>query len=52
MANKKVQIDLVADEASMRQLWQMLESYAGESTRTTSFPHVNTSGYYPGSSAK
>jgi len=43
---------LIADDASMRQLWQMLESYAGESMRRTSFPHINTSGYYPGSSAK
>lgn len=44
--------NVMGDEAMNRAIAQALEPYLGEAQRTTSFPHVNTSGYYPGSSAR
>jgi len=44
--------NVMGDEAMNRAIAQALEPYLGEASRTTSFPHVNTSGYYPGSSAR
>ncbi len=50
--NVTINGNVMGDEAMNRAIAQALEPYLGEAQRTTSFPHVNTSGYYPGSSAR
>ena len=44
--------NVMGDESATRQIAQSLEPYLGEASRTTSFPHVNTSGYFGGNSAR
>jgi len=44
--------NVMGDESATRQIAQSLEPYLGEASRTTSFPHVNTSGYFGGNSSK
>ena len=44
--------NFMGDEESIRQLAQVLEPALTESMRGTSFPHVNTSGYFGGNSAR
>lgn len=43
--------NVMGDEAMNRAIAQALEPYLGEAQRTTSFPHVNTSGYFGGNSS-
>jgi len=49
--NVTVNSQIMTDEA-LREIWKQLEPYMQESQRRTTFPHVNTAGYYQGSSAR
>ena len=50
--NVTINGNVMSDEAGIRQLVAALEPYFSEAQRRTSFPQVNTSGYFGGSSSK
>lgn len=44
--------NMMGDEAAVRDLAQQIQPYLMEADRTTTFAHVNTAGYFGGSSAE